>query len=250
VPHTTPSKFDRNALLSRFERVFALTEDEQDALAAFPVRLATVKAGQHVVRAGDRPSRSALVVDGLSCTSKTTDKGRRQITAFHIKGDMPDLHSLHLSVLDTDLQTVTDCTIAFMEHGALKKLSHDHPRIAASMWRTTLVDGAIYREWVTNIGQREAKSRIAHLFCEMLARNEAVGLADGDSCEFRVSQSMLAEAAGISSVHVNRSLQALRSEGLISFEGGILTIPNRERLEEEADFDPTYLHLGENARAN
>lgn len=232
-----------SSFVSRFERMFTLTEDARSALERLPVHVRQAEPRQDVVREGDRPSRSCLVIEGLACTSKVTTKGRREIMAFHIAGNMPDLHSLHLGVLDSDIRTVTACTLGFVDHSALRALCRDHPRLGASLWRTTLVDGAVFREWLTNVGQREAFGRLAHLFCEM--RMENAHLAADKHCSFQVTQIELAEASGMSSVHVNRTLQELRGENLVSFQAGWLTIHNWDRLAEAGEFDPTYLHLDE-----
>jgi CRP-like cAMP-binding protein len=236
-------------LVARFERLFALTELERQALQTFPLRIVELAADQDVVREGDRPSRSALLIEGVASTSKVTIKGKRQIMAFHIAGNMPDLQSLHLGILDSDLRTITPCTIGFMDHSPLKALCRDHPRIAASLWRTTLVDASVYREWLANIGQREAFGRLAHVFCEMMSRMDEAGLAEGKQCALPVTQVELGEATGMSSVHVNRTLQELRGANLITFGAGMLTIHNWERLAEAGEFDPTYLHLGEHQMA-
>lgn len=232
-------------LVSKFDGLMDLTASEREALSGFPLRTVSLEAHQDVTREGDRPSRCAMLIEGFACTSKITTKGRRQIMAFHIAGNMPDLHSVHLGVLDSDIRTISACTMGFMDHSPLKALCSQHPRIAAVLWRTTLVDASVYREWMTNIGQREAFGRLAHLFCEVMTRMEDSGQADGDRCRFPVSQVELGEATGMSAVHVNRTLQELRKENLVSFAAGVLTIHNRDRLAEAGEFDLTYLHLQE-----
>lgn len=229
-------------LVTHFQRHLALTEHERAALAFLPVRVVGLKADQDIVREGDKPSRSALVLEGFACTTKITANGKRQITTFHIAGDWPDLESLHLDTMDSDFRTVTECVVAFLDHTDLKALCEQYPRLAAQLWRTTLIQGAIYREWVTNLGQREAFSRIAHLFCEMMVRMEDAGLAKDKECSFPLTQSLLAEASGMSTVHVNRTLQALREAGLIELKSGRLKALDWEGLVNAGEFDPAYLH--------
>jgi CRP-like cAMP-binding protein len=207
------------------------------------MQITKLRADQDVVREGDRPSRCFAILEGFACSFKHTGKGRRQIMGFFIPGDIPDLQSLHLKTLDHTLGTITPCTVGFIPHEAVRDLCSRFPRITSALWRNTLVDGAVFREWVVNNGRRDARSRMAHLLCEMLSRLRAVGLAEDHSCELPITQGEFADATGISNVHVNRVLQELRSEGLIILTGKILKIPDWEKLKEVGDFDPTYLHL-------
>ena len=230
-------------LLARFARSAGLSGSEQAALGALPFTTDRVLAGEGVSWAGDRPSRSFLILDGLLSTSKAVGDGEVQILAFHIPGDMPDLHGLHLDVLDSDIGAITNCDLAFLAHQDLRQLCAEHPRLAALLWRTTLVDAAIHREWVVNVGQRPAISRLAHLFCEMMARMEAAGLVQDGSCHLGLTQQHLSEATGLSPVHVNRTLQDLRARSLVSFGQGRLTIHDGTELERLAGFHPDYLHL-------
>ena len=235
--------FTTAILIRKLESIFRLTDDERQALKDLPMQVVALKENQDIVRVGDRPSRSCLILSGLTCTYKLTGDGKRQIHNFHIPGDIPDLQSLHLEVLDNSLGTLTPCSVGFITHEVLDKLFERHYRIAKAFWRETLIDGAIFREWMTSIGQREAYPRIAHLLCEMLVRLRAVGLVNGHSCSWPITQTEIGDALGITTVHVNRVLKAMRADGLIELKGTRLTIPNWDRLKEAGDFDPTYLHL-------
>jgi CRP-like cAMP-binding protein len=227
----------------KLESIVALDENERAALLELPLQVATLRADQDIVRERDRPLRSCAVLEGFACTFKVTAEGKRQITAFHIAGDIPDLQSLHLKVLDSSVGTLTPCRVGFIQHEALHDLCDRHPRIARALWRETLIDASIFREWTVNIGRREAYARISHVLCELMARMEAVGLTKNHSCELPITQGELADATGLSNVHVNRVLQELRRDGLIVFRGNTLEIPDREKLNEAGEFDPTYLHL-------
>ncbi len=230
-------------LMAKLERTITLTDAERLSFNEVPFHVETLMAGEGPCWAGDRPSRSFVVLEGLLSTSKTLRDGEVQVTAFHIAGDMPDLHSLHLEVLDCDIGALTNCTLAFMTHGDLRSFCERHPRLAAALWRATLVEGAISREWVVNLGQRPALSRLAHLFCELMTRMEAVGLAESGSCQLGLTQEVLSEATGVSPVHVNRVLQRMRADELISLKGGTLTIHDYRRLEAASGFNPNYLHI-------
>ncbi|MCB5173914.1 Crp/Fnr family transcriptional regulator [Microvirga lenta] len=236
-------QFTTAILIRKLESSFTLTSDERQALETLPMQITAIKEGQDIVRQGDRPSRSCLILSGFTCTYKMTGDGKRQIHNFQIPGDIPDLQSLHLKVLDNSLGTITPCSVGFITHEDLHKLCKRHYRIASAFWRETLIDGAVFREWMTSIGQREAYPRIAHLMCEMLERLRAVGLVNGYSCEFPITQSEIADALGITPVHVNRVVKAMRADGLIELKGERLNIPDWETLKKAGDFDPTYLHL-------
>ena len=236
-------QFPTTVLIRKLESIFALTDDERHALKTLPMQIVTLKENQDIVRQGDRPSRSCLILSGFTCTYKMTRDGKRQIHNFHIPGDIPDLQSLHLEVLDNSLGTLTPCSVGFITHEALNKLFERHYRIARAFWRETLIDGAIFREWMTSIGQREAYPRVAHLLCEMLVRLRAIGLANGDSCNWPITQAEIGDALGITTVHVNRVLQQMRTDGLIELQGNRLNIPDWEKLKKAGDFEPTYLHL-------
>lgn len=229
-------------LIAKFERSLVLSEEERAGINDLPVTIETRRGGDGVVWVGDRPSRSFMVLSGLLGTSKSTADGGNQITCFHVHGDMPDLHGLHLDVMDSDIRALTGCQLAFVAHQDLRRLCDQHPRLAALLWRTTLVDAAIYREWVVNLGQRQALARIAHVFCELMLRMEAVGLAQDGSCHLGLTQEDLSQATGLSLVHVNRTLQDLRGQGLISFGQGRLTIHDWDRLVEVGDFRDDFLH--------
>jgi CRP-like cAMP-binding protein len=236
-------QFPTAILIRRLQSLFTLTDGERQALEALPMQIVALRENQDIVRMGDRPSRSCLILSGFTCTYKLTGDGKRQIHNFNIPGDIPDLQSLHLEVLDNSLGTITPCSVGFITHEALDKLCERHYRIAKAFWRENLIEGAIFREWMTSIGQREAYPRIAHLLCEMLVRLRAVGLVNGYSCNWPITQAEIGDALGITTVHVNRVLQEMRANSLIELKGNRLNIPDWDRLKEAGDFEPAYLHL-------
>jgi CRP-like cAMP-binding protein len=226
-----------------------LTDEEVASLLEMPMQIETLRADQDIVREGDRPSRSCLMLEGYAAMFKVTPTGKRQIVAFHIAGDIPDLQSTQLEVLDTSLGTLTPAKVAFIRHEAINHVCERHFRIARAMWRQTLIDAAIFREWVVNVGRREALNALAHVMCEFVIRMRAMGLTQGAECELPMTQAELGDALGISTVHVNRTLQELRAAGLITLRGARLTVLDWERLKEVGEFDPTYLHLQHQAAA-
>jgi len=232
-----------NPLIRRLETIASLSEDEKKAILALPARVADLRADADIVREGDRPSQCCLLVEGFLCRYKSLADGKRQIMAFYVPGDIPDLLSLHIDVMDHSLATVVPSKVAFIPHDALGRLIDQNTRIANAFWRETLIDAATFREWIVNVGSRDAYSRIAHLICEVFLKLKVVGLTNGNSFGFPITQGEIGDATGLSTVHVNRSIQKLRSEGLIILEKGRCTIPDLPRLEEAARFDPLYLHV-------
>jgi CRP-like cAMP-binding protein len=196
-----------------------------------------------VIREGDRPTRCFVLLEGFACTSAVTGDGKRQIMAFHVPGDIPDLQSLHLEVLDNSVGTISPCKVGFIQHETLHDLCKRHPRITIALWRETLVDASTCRHWMVGMGQRAAYVQMAHLLCELVVRLRAVGLAEDYRCQLPITQTEFADALGLSTVHVNRVLQALRANGLIVLKGDTLMVPDWEKLKQAGDFDRTYLHL-------
>jgi CRP-like cAMP-binding protein len=240
---------EHNMMLRKLRSISPLSEDEQHWLMTLPLQMKTVGPDQDIVREGDRPGECCLVVEGFTCRYKLTAAGKRQIFSFHIAGDIPDLQSLHLKVMDHSLMTLTPCKLAFIPHQSLTEVTHRCPRVADVMWRDTLIDAAIFREWMMGIGRRPAETRIAHVLCEVLVKMRAVGLGNGLACELPITQTELGDALGLSTVHVNRSLQELRAGGLIKWRRGALSVLNWDGLKKAGEFDPTYLHLDGAAEA-
>lgn len=231
------------AMIRKLESHAPLAVDEKAAVLRLPLVLRTISADQDVVREGDKPTECCLVVEGFVCRYALTGEGRRQILSFHIPGDIPDLQSLHLSVMDHTLATLVPSKLAFIQHEDLRTLVHNHPRLGDLLWRETLIDAAIFRQWMVGLGRRSAYSQMAHLLCELLVRLKAVSLVEDYAFKLPVTQAELGDALGLSTVHVNRVLQDLRSEEIISLQGGSLAVLDWEGLKEAGEFDPAYLHL-------
>jgi CRP-like cAMP-binding protein len=157
-------------------------------------------------------------------------------------GDIPDLQSLHLKLLDHDLVTLTPCTLGFVPHEAMRALTRARPNVAAALWRETLIDAAIFREWVVNLGQRSAAGRMAHLLVELYHRLKAIGRAGDGIFDLPITQTELADCLGLSTVHVNRVLQDLRKQGLLRANRSGFQLLRPQELKEIAGFDPIYLH--------
>ena len=230
-------------LISRLERHGPLSDEEKDVLRQVTSRVRDYEARQDIVREGDSPSESSLILEGFACRHNNLADGRRQITAFHVPGDFADLHAFLLGRMDDGVSSLTSCTVALAPHSALREITKSYPHLTRVLWFTTLVDGAVHREWMTGLGRLSAPERIAHLFCELFLRLQAVGLTRDHSFDLPITQAELADAFGLSPVHVNRSLQELRGDGLITSQGKTLVINDWERLQQVAQFNPDYLHM-------
>ena len=177
------------------------------------------------------------------CRYKLIADGKRQITGFYIPGDIPDLQSLYLHVMDHSVGTLIPSKIAFIPHDPLRAVLRKHPILAEAFWRDTLIDAARFREWIIGLGRRDAYTRIAPLFCELFVRHRAVALTENHGFDLHTTQAELGDALGLSTVHVNRVLQDLRKDGLISLRGKSLAILDWNGLKQAGEFDPLYLHL-------
>lgn len=208
----------------------------------------TLAARRDLLRDGERPRMCHLILEGWACRYKTLEDGRRQITAFVLPGDLCDLHPALLSEMDHSLATITPIRYVEMPRERVDQLLAA-PRVARALWRNHLIMMAIQREWTVSIGQRDALERLAHLLCELLLRLRVAGRAEGDRCDFPLTQTDLAEATGMTPVHVNRMVQELRGRGLIHWKGRVLTVLDSASLCRTGLFNPTYLHLSDDPRS-
>ncbi len=230
-------------LIRKLESIARLTPEEKAALLRLPLRLKSVPARHDIVSEGDTPSECCLIAEGFAYRYNLTAEGKRQILSFHISGDIPDLQSLHLDVMDHSLATLVPSSLAFIQHDDMRILIRSHPRLGDLLWRDTLIDAAVFRQWIVGLGRRDAHGRIAHLLCELLVRLRAVELVEDYAFELPVTQAEFADALGISNVHVNRVLQDLRAENLITWRGNALKVLDWDGLKQAGEFDATYLHL-------
>jgi CRP-like cAMP-binding protein len=230
-------------LLKRLRVTADISAEDEQAILRLPATIRRMGGGETIVATGERPSVCCLVIEGFVQRSKIVAEDRRQILSFHQPGDIPDLQSLYLHVLDHEVITLGDCVLGFIPHAPLRALIKTSPNVAEVLWRDTLIDAAIFREWICNVGQRDAVSRLAHLICELYARLETIGRVEGSSFYFPATQALFADAIGTSAVHLNRVVQELRTMGLLEIERGKIEIRDMDGLRKFADFDPLYLHL-------
>jgi CRP-like cAMP-binding protein len=230
----------------RLSRYVELSDQERRWLADLTQR--NIRTGQprrDIVREGEQPSGIKVILDGWAIRHKMLPDGRRQIIAFMLPGDMVANGSTLLAAIDHSVGAATPITYADVPREELDALCKRSSAIARALRIDAIVVTAIQREWTVNLGQRTARERLAHMMCEIFMRLDAVGLAEGNRCEMPLTQSDLGEASGMTSVHVNRTLQELRHDGLIGLTHRILTIPDFAALADVAMFNPAYLHLDE-----
>ena len=233
-----------NPLISKFDHLYPLSADEQSTLEGAFSRVVYFQADEDVVLEGERPSECNVLLEGMTIRYKILEDGKRQIFSFHIPGDIYDAQSFLLDEMDHSVATLTRCKVAVISHAAMKDLTEAYPRIARAIWKETLADASIFREWMANIGRRSAYERIAHLMCELVAKRYAVGLSnDHTRIDWPITQEEMGDALGLSLVHINRTLKELRGEGLIRLKNSQLDILDWDRLQRAGQFEPGYLHL-------
>lgn len=230
-------------LVRKLSRQGPISAEEGAALAALPVRLRDYPRGGMIVQQGSRPEESAMLLEGIAFRYKLLPDGARQIVSLQIPGDFVDLHGFVLKPIDHAVAAASAARVGWVAHTAIGGLLDQHPRLAQALMWDMALDGAISREWLATMGRRSAYEQLAHLFCELYFRMDWAGRLENGGFALELTQAELGDACGLSTVHINRSLQALRKDGLIIFESHRLTIPDVDALVRVADFDPAYLHL-------
>lgn len=220
-----------------------LSSEEERALQDAVGSTRSYGAHEDVIREGDMGSGVPVLIAGFACRHKMLPDGRRQIIGYFLPGDMCDARVFILRKMDHTISTLAPTTTCTLAREAILDLTSRYPRITRALWWNTLVEEAIVRQWLVNIGQRTALERLAHLFCEIHVRLQVVGLSTPTGCELPVTQSELADTVALSTVHVNRTLKELRRVGLVSMSSKSLVIHDLPGLRALAMFDPGYLHL-------
>jgi CRP-like cAMP-binding protein len=222
-----------------------LDEQDREAVLSLPYVIRGLAPREHVVREGDKPQYSCLLLSGYACRYKMAGNGGRQIFSIHARGDLVDLQNSLLKTADHNVQALTKVEAAFIPVEAIRELAFERPAFGLGLWYETLVDASIFREWTLNVGRRNAMTRTSHLLCELAIRFELEGLGDREGYELPMTQEELADALALTPVHVNRTLKALRDDGLISRTRRTVTIIDWERLAQVGDFDSRYLHIAD-----
>lgn len=232
-----------DVLIRKLQEHSDLGPADLDGLRALPVRERLLVSDEDVVRQGDRPNISAIVLDGMLARYQTLPSGRRQYLSLHIRGDMPDAQALFLDRMDHGLCAANNAAVLLASHDALVALIRKRPNVGFAVWRETLIDAAIFREHITNNSARSVEARLAHLFCEQYYRGRLSGYAVPGAAKLPLTQTQLGELLGASLPSINRALRTLRQTGSVDFRASQIHIRNWRRLVKLGEFDPTYLHV-------
>lgn len=225
-----------------------LADFEEQALLNAVSEIRNAAEGDTLVHAGDQLHYSTVLLDGIVGRVRDLSDGRRQIIELHVPGDFYDLHAFLLKTLDHSIEALTPVRIAIVPHDRLKMITERWPHLARLLWTATLLDGAIQREKILSIGRRSAISRLAHLLCELHVRLRVVGLTQGNNYPLALTQAQIADAAGLTQVHVNRTLKELRDREIVTVRGGVVSIGNLGALIDIAEFTDDYLYLDRQPR--
>ena len=242
---SSPPDMTLEPLLTKLQRWQSLGESDQAAVLALPHVVRELRPHEFIVRQADEAINSCLLLSGFAIRHKLAGNGARQIFSINMKGDLVDLHNSLLGVADHNVQTLTQTEAAYIPIAAIKEIAFSRPAVGTAMWKETLVDAAIFREWTLNVGRRDARTRTAHMLCEFALRLQVAGLGEQSDYVLPMTQDQLADALALTNVHVNRTLKSLTTDGLIARTNRSVKITDFQRLASVGDFDDHYLHLSE-----
>ena len=241
--------FDQETVVaSKLDSFVKLSSDDRAAVAKICHNVRSLEPRRDLISEGDKPRYVHLVLDGWGARYKTLPNGKRQIVSLFVPGDFCDVNVYILKQMDHSIAAITRLKVAMITPDEMSALTQDRPRLTQALWWHELVTAAIQREWTLNLGQRTAYERLGHLLVELYFRLKAIGRAYDGRCDFPLTQNDLADATGLTAVHVNRTLQELRRDGLIELERKQLHILELDRLMDVSMFNPNYLHLDHEGR--
>ena len=220
-----------------------LPDDDRKALSEVDATITDVPRLKDILRRGDHPTHVVVVLSGLLYRYTIGPEGARQVHSFYLPTEAPCLETLYIDYMDNNLGAVVDSQIGLIPHDQLYRIIDERPEARKLLWRQTLVQGAVFREWLVRNSNMPAHAALAHFFCEIFTRAKAAELTSGNSCDLPLTQEFVAEALGLTSVHTNRTLKVLRDTGAVEWRSGKLTVLDWEKLAEMAEYDPHYLHL-------
>ncbi len=231
-------------MLRKLEYWHKFDDDDRAAVLALPHVVRTLEHNHYVIRELDRARHSCVLLSGYAIRHKIVAGGARQICSVHMKGDIVDLQNSLLGVADHSVQMLTAGKIAMVPREAVERIAFGRPAVGKAMWTDTLVDGSIFREWIANVGRRDARTRVAHILCEFSLRLQLAGLGEQNGYEMPMTQEQLGDATGLTSVHINRTLKGLEADQLITrTTPRSIVVGDWRKLAEAGDFNSAYLHL-------
>lgn len=219
-----------------------LPDADRAALAGLDAEIRDLPRLRDILRDGDHPTDVVIVLSGLLYRYTIEPEGARQVHSFYLPSEAPCLETLYIDYMDNNLGAVVDSKVGLIPHDQLYRIIDERPEVRKLLWRQTLVQGAIFREWLVRNSNLPAHASLAHFFCEMFTRSKAAGLVEGDTCD-PLTQELVGEALGLTAVHTNRTLKVVRDTGAVEWRSGKLTVLDWDKLADMADYDPRYLHL-------
>ena len=247
IPRQNPSSrmgtfSEENPLIAKLSRVMTLSLDDRTALQAMCRDVRQVGVRRDIIRDGDQPDRVHLILKGWACRYKILKNGKRQIMALLLPGDFCDLHAGMLDQMDHTIASITATTFAYVDRAQFDELTRTRPAILRALCWATLVDEGVLRSWIVSLGVRSARERVAHLICELRERMRSIDAEQDGQFDMPLTQPDLAEALGLTPIHINRVVRQLLADKVLEIRRGEVTILNRAALIQIADFDPSYLH--------
>jgi CRP-like cAMP-binding protein len=231
-----------NRFVQKLSELVELNAKDISALTAAVENGRKYTARQDLIREGDEPGPVFVMLEGWACRYKILPSGTRQIMAFLMPGDCCDLHVNMLAEMDHSIQAITIAKVATIPQAEMRTMLHSHPNIARAMYTAQLIDEGIMRAWIVSMGRRSSIERVSHLLCELYLRARNIGLTNDGRFAFPLSQLVLADALGMTAVHINRVLKKLRQSGAMALSRGSLEILDPAKLIQIAGFDENYLH--------
>jgi CRP-like cAMP-binding protein len=236
---------DLDWLSNKLSSRFRLETHEIEALRSLPISTRSYEPGQYLLREGDRPKICAFLHTGFVYRHKIVGDGGRQIVSVHVPHDFIDVQNILLDQADHNIQALTEATVFAIPVEDMIALALGHPSIGKALWKESLIEASLMREWVANVGRRDARARTAHMLCEVAIRREAAGLGSRENFDLPMTQEQLGDALGLTAVHVNRTLKTLENDGLITRNKRSVTVSNWRGLQRVGDFTSAYLHLAD-----
>jgi CRP-like cAMP-binding protein len=230
-------------LIRKLREHSPLSKADIAAIQTLPGKRQDLKKNEDILRQGDKPKESIVVLEGMVARYHNVAEGKRQYLSFHMTGDMPDAQTIFLETMDFAIGAVNQAVITLVPHTAILQVLKERPNVGFALWRETLIDASIFRATITNNSSRDLKMRIAHFFCEHFYRANKRGLVKGNSCELPLTQTQLAETLASSLPSISRAITGLRKTKTVAFQNGILQIRNWDDFINVSGFNPSYLHL-------
>ena len=225
-------------LQTKLRRFAQLSDEDIELLDRLASDVRSIAARREIVAEEDPPRYLHMIVEGWAARYKTLPNASRQITSFLVPGDFCDLDVAISRQARATVRSLSPCKVAWVGLQEFNNLIAKRVDITSALWRATVVDEAAAREWIVNLGRRDAQRRIAHFICDVHSRLCGTPSVESQAIFWPISQTDLADAAGLTPVHVNRVISKLRERGLIELTRRSLRINDLEALREVAWFAP------------